>query len=487
MTVEIELKLALPAHAARRLRAHPLLKSAPVTRKVMYGLYFDTPELDLFRRKGAFRLRREGYHWVQTVKLDRGSVGGLSVRPEYEVAVAGNQPDFTVLPEAARAALTPDIEARLAPVFSTEFRRTAWLLELETGRVEVALDLGHIRAGDADLPVSEVELELLDGDGACLFDVARQLLVTVPLVPEYRSKALRGYALLGAWQERPCKAMPVAVEPGLPAAEVWRLSFLAALAQFGHNLPGLLAQDDPEYLHQTRVAVRRMRTLLSLGRGLELAAPAWREALRGFMTVLSPARDLDVLVTETLARAAQGLPEPDRLAGLVARAEVARIRARRQARAAAGSTALTALTLDMGAALLDPRQGGPDALGWARQALDRRWRTFRKLAKQFDALDAEGRHRLRLLAKRLRYTGELLAPLFGRRAERFLDQVAEAQDRLGVANDVAVAHRLLADLDRDGHMAYARGLVEGFIAAGAHVDQAAVPVRRVLRARPFWR
>ena len=487
MTVEIELKLALPAHAARRLRAHPLLRSAPVTRKVMLGLYFDTPELDLFRRKSAFRLRREGYHWVQTVKLDRGSVGGLSVRPEYEVAVTGNQPDFTVLPEVARAALTADIEARLAPVFSTEFRRTAWLLEIDNGRIEVALDIGHIRAGDADLPVAELELELLDGDGACLFDVARQLLATVPLVPEYRSKALRGYALLGAWRESPCKAMPAAIEPGLPAAEVWRLSFLAALAQFGHNLPGLLAQDDPEYLHQTRVAVRRMRILLSLGRGLALGRPAWREVLRSFMTVISPARDLDVLVTETLVRAVAGLPDPSRLAGLVSRAEAARVRAGRLARAAAGSTELTALTLEMGAALLDPLRDGPDALGWASQALDRRWRAFRKLARQFDTLDAEGRHRLRLLAKRLRYTGEVLAPLYGRRARRFLVQVAEAQDRLGVANDVAVAHRLLADLDRDGRMAYARGLVEGFIAAGAHVDEAAAPVRRVLRARPFWR
>ncbi len=224
MTVEIELKLASAPGAVGRLKAHPLLKAVRPSRGKLYGIYYDTPGFDLFRRKGAFRLRREGYHWVQTVKLDRGSFGGLSMRPEYEVRLAGNQPDFTALPEAARAALTPAIEAALVPVFVTDFQRTTWLLETELGTVEVALDIGHIKAGDADLPVAEVELELKSGNSAALFEVAREFLNAVSLVPEYRSKALRGYQLLDVWQDSPCKAIAVDIKPGMPASEAWRRS-----------------------------------------------------------------------------------------------------------------------------------------------------------------------------------------------------------------------------------------------------------------------
>lgn len=489
MPVEIELKLAIAAADAARLRRHPLLKDAKASRHKLYGIYFDTPDYQLYRSRGAFRLRREGYHWVQTVKLDRGSTAGLSMRPEYEVQVTGNRPDFEVLPAEARAALTPEVEAGLAPVFATDFQRTTWLIERPQGRVEVAIDLGHIRVGEAELPIAEVELELKSGDSAVLFEIARELLEAVPMVPEYRSKALRGYGLLGVWQEAPCKALKVTAGAGLPAAEAWRRALLAGLGQLGHNLPGLIADDDPEYLHQARVAVRRLRTMLSLGRALGLDQPDWVDDLRLFMAELSPARDWDVFVIETLAGVRAGLPEPERLDGLLARAEKARAAARKRARAAAGDRRLAALTLAMGEALLAERSDGPALRAWAAEALDKRLRRFKKLAKQFAKLDAAGRHQTRIAGKRLRYAGEAFAGLYGNKAARYLERVAAVQDGLGAANDVAVAHRLLADLNRDGREAYAAGLVEGYITArtGLHGDKLAEQVAQVAKAKPFWR
>lgn len=488
MPVEIELKLAIAEGDVARLRRHPLLKGGKANRSKLYGIYFDTPDWYLYQSRGAFRLRREGYHWVQTVKLDRGSTAGLSMRPEYEVQVTGNQPDFEVLPREAREALTPDVEARLAPVFVTDFQRSTWLISQAAGVVEIALDLGHIRQGEMALPLAEVELELKSGDSQVLFETAQALLEAVPLVPEYRSKALRGYGLAGVWSQTPCKTIKAAIAPELPATETWRRSLLAALTQLGRNIPGLLADDHPEYVHQARVAVRRLRSLLSLGKPLGCVQEEWIEDLRWYMGELSPARDLDVLVSETLMAVSAGLPNADRLSGLLERAGRQRQAARERARVATGSPRLASLILAMQADLLAERAEGPSTLDWAAQSLNKRLRRLHKLARHFDRLDAPARHQVRIAGKRLRYAGEAFADLYGGKAGRYLANLSVMQDGLGVANDLAVAQSLLGGLNQDGGEAYAVGLVEGYLAAlaASHADSLAEHVDKVLKAAPFW-
>jgi inorganic triphosphatase YgiF len=488
MSIEIELKLALADQDAARLRKHPLLKNVKPIRRKLYGIYYDTPEFDLYRHKAAFRLRREGYHWVQTVKLDSGSVAGLSMRPEFETRVVGNQADFDALPKQARKALGAKVEARLSPLIVTDFQRTIWLIEQPRGCVEVSLDVGHIQVGETDLPLTELELELKSGDSALLFEIASSLLDAVPLVPEYRSKALRGYALAGVRQERPCKAMQADIGRSLPAAEVWRRALLAALGQLGHNLPGLLSDDHPEYVHQARVAVRRMLTLLRLGESLGLDHADWLDEWRWFMAELSPARDWDVFVSETLSGLCRNMTESGRLDELRARAENARLAARARARAAAGDQRLTRLIFTMSSALLSERHAGPAAEKWAARSLVKRFRRFGKLAEGFGHLDIAGRHQLRIAAKRLRYAGEVFAPLYGKNADRYLKRLAELQDSLGEANDMAVAQRLLTELDGDGRMAHAVGLMEGYLAAhaGHHGRRLAAKVKKLVALKPYW-
>lgn len=489
MTMEVELKLAVAPGDAARLRRHPLLKSVKPVRRKLYGIYYDTPDFELFQRRGAFRLRREGYHWVQTLKLEDGTAGGLSMRPEWEVQVTGNQPDFEVLPAEAMAQLTPELAARLQPVFATDFQRTTWLLERSNGTVEVALDAGRVVAGEQELPISELELELKSGDGRVLLEVALELLEAAPMLPEYRSKALRGYQLTGVWRQKPCKAIAVAMADRPPAAEAWRRMLLAGMVQLSRNLPGFLEGDDPEYLHQMRVAVRRMRTVLSLGHRLGLTPEPWVEELRWFMGELSPGRDWDVMVDETLAGVQGGLPDPERLDDLLAAATRRRVAAGAQARAAVTDPRLVRLLLEMTGALLAERDEGPDLAKWAAAELDRRLRRLRKLARDFDGLDAAGRHQLRIAAKRLRYAGEAYAPLYGGKAERYLARVAKLQDGLGAANDVAVAHGLLSELlAGNRRLAHAAGLAEGYIVAASagRVARMAELTEDLLAERPFW-
>lgn len=490
MSVEIELKLAIAPGDAARLRRHPLLKGVKPGKGRLYGIYFDTPDFDLQRKRGAFRLRREGYHWVQAVKLEARSVGGLSTRPEWEARVTGNRPDTEVLPAEARQHLDPAIVARLAPVFATDFQRTTWRLALPAGELEIALDMGHIRAGENDLPVAEVELELKSGEGAVLFEAALALLEEVPLLPEYRSKALRGYELVGAHRMAPCKATDVEIGKHLPAPEAWRRLLLSGLIQLSHNLPGFLAGDDPEYLHQMRVAVRRLRTVLSLGRTLGLTPESWVDELRWFMGELGPARDWDVMETQTLAGVRARLSDPGRLDALLSAVRRMRSAGQARARAAVTDRRFARLLLEMGRDLLDARDGKPEVSAWGKAALDRRWRRFKRLAARFADLDAAGRHRLRIAAKRLRYAGEAFAPLYGKPAARFLESLARLQDSLGAANDVAIAHTLLAGLNQRGDLGHGVGLVEGFLAGGSAaggLERLADQVGVMATAKPYWR
>ncbi len=491
MALEVELKLAIAASDAARLRRHPLLRALTPVRRKLYGIYFDTQEFDLYRRRSAIRLRREGYHWVQTLKLDGGDSTALSRRPEWEARVTGNQPDLEVLPKAARQQLPRDLASRLRPAFITDIRRTIWLLERPEGVVEIALDSGWIRAGGAELPISELELELKSGASGLLIDIALELLDAAPMLPEYRSKALRGYQLAGVWRQTPAKANPVVLADRPPAAEAWRRLLLAGLTQLSRNLPGLLADSEPEYGHQMRIAIQRMETVLRLGRDIGLARPDWMTELHWLMAELAPARDWDVLVTETLAASRAGLPDGGRLDALITAAEAHRKAAQDRARAAASEPRTTRLLLVMTKDVLAQRYGDAKLSDWASASLDRRLRQFRKLARQYDRLDSAGRHRLRIAAKRLRYAGEAFAPLYGDKATGdYLTRMAKLQDRLGTANDAAVAQALLVELrTQDKTLAHAAGLAEGFM-IGATIGQArrlAKLTAATLAARPFWR
>src|SRR4051812_18978931 len=98
MAIEVELKLQLnPRHIAR-LRNHPLLKhpASPSSRK-LYTVYYDTRDLQLWRRGIALRLRRDGKRWIQTIKTGGNVTAGMHNRDEYEVEVSSRLPDFSVI------------------------------------------------------------------------------------------------------------------------------------------------------------------------------------------------------------------------------------------------------------------------------------------------------------------------------------------------------------------------------------------------------
>jgi inorganic triphosphatase YgiF len=200
---EVELKLGISPEDLLRLRRHPRvgqLAAGPARTRKLRSVYFDTPDLALARRGIGLRLRwTDGQaHPTQTLKTRADGAAGLFERGEAECSIAGDRPDLDAVPDAALRRRVRRIlsGAALGPVFETRMRRTSRLLR--DGRHEWTLDLdvGEVCTAGAREPFCEVELELCRGGTARLYAFALELAQTIALLPDGRSKADRGYALL---------------------------------------------------------------------------------------------------------------------------------------------------------------------------------------------------------------------------------------------------------------------------------------------------
>lgn len=480
MAIEIELKLLIDRTSLPKLRRHPLLKSlcpAKAERAKLYSIYFDTPDHALRRANMALRLRRSGRRWTQTVKGGGGVQAGLHRRREFEVALPSPAPrlDQITDPDLLQV-FTPELRRDLQPAFVTDFWRTAWLLEFPGGdRVELALDSGEIKAGESRAAISEVELELKAGSPARLFQSALELQRTVPLRIENRSKAERGYDLLRPAGFAVVKAAPASIAREMTAAGALREILGICLAHLQDNANGVLYGEDPESIHQMRVATRRLLSALRLR--ATAASQEWTaelaEELRWLMSALGPARDWDVFLEDTLPPVLARFPDHPGLLELRRQALNRRAACRQTAREAVGCQRYTRLVLTFGAWLADAwwdeTGKGKGALAGpvtalARDLLSERQRRLLKRGRGLAKLDGGQRHRLRIAAKKMRYSLEFFAALYPRKAaEDGLKRLTALQDRLGALNDAVVTQALLAELAANE----ARGLVGGWVACRA--------------------
>ncbi|MCJ0762226.1 CYTH and CHAD domain-containing protein [Variovorax terrae] len=471
--IELELKLAVRPQDADRLAAHPLIArhaGGAAQTQLMLAHYLDTPERALAAAGMALRLRREGRQWRQTLKTSGGEALALRARGEWEHALPAARLDWAALRRTPLAALPAyagragwkALAADLKPVFTTRFQRRNWALALPGGTQAVlSLDQGHIACGRGarrrTVPICELELECQAGDPARLWKFAAELAKEWPLIPLAASKAERGHELAAQARPAPHKGKPpkLARTGGVPQALAAALG--APLAALQHNLRHLDAAD-PEFVHQARVALRRLRSVLrafgplpglkGLGRPITgLDAP-----LRALGQVLGAARDADVFELQTLPAWREALPaalagELDRLAPQAAqvRRETQAAAAALAASAAYGQTLLRAERLVFDAAAAPHGGGALEPL--ARRLLgashERVWRAARGLTR----LTAAQRHRLRIDVKRLRYGLDLWSSLWPEAATRpYRQALAGLQDELGALNDAAVAGQTLAAL-----------------------------------------
>ncbi len=211
------------------------------------------------------------------------------------------------------------------------------------------------------------------------------------------------------------------------------------------SLQGSERRDDPtERTHQSRVAMRRIRSNLRTFR--PLLDPGWGTALRAelawYGNELGRFRDLDLLAGVITGRGEE-LLDADERAGLLA------VVAQHRDEVAAGLTTDQAiarragLTAEMRVLWDGPRfkskEAGP-ALEVLAPMLKRAWRDVRGAGRtaRKDPSDVH-LHQLRIRLKDLRYGSETLALVDGGRARKTARAAERLQSRLGDLHDAVFA------------------------------------------------
>jgi len=511
MAEEIELKLALAPQQVGALRRDPTLKAQalkrPVTRR-LFSVYYDTPDLRLSQAGMALRVRRSGRRFLQTLKIAGAAGGGLHQQMEFEQPVPTEQPDLMQIADPAlrRFLAKQKIVGRVVPIFSTDIKRRIWLLGISGAEIEVALDEGEIQSGANRRALTELELELKLGATDAIYELAIDLAERCPFRIEWQTKAARGYRLFAGGEPASQRGSQITIDVSATAKSAFGEIARACLAQFGANEAEAERGEDPEGVHQARVALRRLRALVTAYRHLmadEVHGWLSRE-LRWVQQELSPARDWDVFTDYTLSPILKRLPEERDLERLRDEAQILRREAYDTVRALFVSQRYTLLLLKLGR-LIESGDwgvpaGSPESVAldepvqrFADRLLAFRHRRLRKFGKKREELSESELHRLRLLGKKMRYSADFFRSLYAQKpVRRYLAAVAELQDHLGSINDAVVTHGLMQKLATrmpdSAEAAHAIGLVRGWQAAKIDQDLLGFPEvwADFLNARTFW-
>ena len=351
-TSELELKFGFDETVGERLSRAGFDRERPWRTVKLWTTYYDTPDGALAKARVALRVRKTPDGYVQTVKAE-GDVP--FERFEFERPIPGPSPQREALPEVhtpVGKVIHRHFEA-LRTLFVTDFERHLWRIQAtQSLLIELCIDEGEITAelpgaqrdelGGTPIartvrwPIRELEIERITGTRlgflwwALRFAERHRLTLILP------TKYDRGLRLCG---RLPLVAQPVASTEsplrdsqtiGQAAAAALRESLIHLLS----NIEPLLLGEDPEAIHQLRVALRRFRAIIRFF-GLSEHDARWDAVEQTARTLLSgsnEARDTDVFSLGLLAEVRAAFPKDAALGALVQAAQKVRAQARHRNR-----------------------------------------------------------------------------------------------------------------------------------------------------------
>jgi CHAD domain-containing protein len=462
---------------------------------LLQATYFDTDDLRLARAGASLRYRN---HDGWTVKLPGVVVDGMLVRGEHRVeGRVGSPPDAAV--DLVRAYVRT---ARLGAVARLRTRRA---------RIDLVDDDGKPQAEVVDDEVSvldgrrvaarfrELEVEITeDAPTDLAAEVVRRLREAGAGDPDPTPKIVRA---LGPRALAPSDVPPAEpVTSASTASDVVRNTVAGAVHRLVTHDAGVRLGDDPEFVHQARVATRRLRSDLRTFRSL--LDPDWvaglRDELRWVAAELGAVRDTEVLIELLRAKVLQ-LPERDRAGadGLVGRLIGTWEDQRIELLGALRSTRYCALLdrlVDAAAGDIPFADRADDPAGEVLPPLvDGPWKHLRAAVEALEPDPAdEALHDIRIRAKRCRYAAEAVVPVVGRPARRFARRVAAIQEVLGDHHDAIVTEGWLRDASAGATPAevFAAGELAGLVRVDERAARAAWPdtwaAARGKQLRRWW-
>ena len=496
------------------LEEHPSasgLAVVPEATRELLDTYYDTEDWRFYRAGYALRVRRDGESLEATMKSLTPAGGALRQRREISEPLEGKTLKGSRGPVGERVRRLAGARD-LRPLFEIHTRRRAFALRPErssangvvedaSGNIrqhgtertlgEVVLDETEI-SGEAPTRLSRIEVEVASDAG--LEEFVDGLRDALELRPTETSKFRSGLSASGLKPEAALDLGPTQVDASMSAGEVafavLRRHFAAMLAYE----PGVRLGEDPEDLHDMRVATRRLRATLKLySDALPKRAERYERDLRYVANALGEVRDLDVHLERLVGEASR---DGGILQGVIAVLREHRVGARRNMLQTLDSDRYERFVSSFSGTLRRGRSPAPTRpiLEAAPELVRRRSRKVRRAADRL-ASDSppEEFHDLRKKGRRLRYALEPLQGIYGKPAKKMIKFLKAIQDELGDHQDFVVAVELMEELGSGGDLPPRTVFSMGSMAGRYTRDAAKMredflgskPLRALRRGRPW--
>ncbi|HYZ55017.1 MAG TPA: CYTH and CHAD domain-containing protein [Streptosporangiaceae bacterium] len=451
--------------------------------------YYDTEDLRLLRAGVTLRRRRGGPDAGWHLKLPAGP----QTRREIELPLG--RTGRTVPAELASLVRVYTRGEVLRPVaqVDTVRRRRTLLDDAGTSLAEVVADEVSAQTLGESTTISrwrEVEVELTGGDRQLLRAADRRLR-RGGLRPAGRmAKLERAFA-----DQLPADGQRPSLGRHSSSAEVI-MAYVRDQADALKALDPMVRRNEPDSVHQMRVASRRLRsTLQSFGSILRPADTAHlRDELRWLGHVLGGARDAEVLAerleTEVKQAPAELVMGPvqarlrEHFAPLEARTRQAVLEALDSKRYVGLLDELDRLLADppLGPAASHPAQDGvPGNVARTYR------RTARRIRRAKRAPNGQARnvalHGARRAAKRARYAAEAASPVYGKPARRFAKRMKNVQSVLGTHQDAVIARDTIREIGVRAHLEGENAFTFGLL----HERETAAARDSESQARKEWK
>lgn len=439
---------------ARQPAARSERRFAARTTLELSDRYYDTPDWMIFRAGFALRVRQTRDEDTENTEVTLKSLSdakhGLASRVEFTERIAGADLSSVLTGDSEIGARIRELAGNrtLMLLFHARTRRERQQLleaDSELPLAEVDLDQTSIEApSGAVRELHRIEVECINAEPGVLAPLIAELCAAAQLAPSQESKFRAGLSTAGLEP----RVMPAAqFSAPLAAADPFaksRIVILGRLFSTALDCEPRVRSGDPGAVHDMRVALRRLLVLSKVipGRGAPWIARA-RIPVRALVKSLGTVRDCDVQLEYLSAEAARRDPEERQaIAPLRDRLEHERKDARRALLAQLDSES-TRGWIDAWRAELTREPPADAAADSTARVADNLVRAqARKLRKRADRLGRHSSpaeyHEVRIRAKRLRYTLDAFAELYGAPAQDFLRALARLQDLLGTLHDASV-------------------------------------------------